>query len=297
MNITIVGSGNVGAAFGAALCNHGHSVVFYDIHEKTLPSGFNFTTNWTTAFQHAEVFVICVPTELVPDGTCDLRSYDVACEKIAEAIKENPKRPLILQKSTCPPGTARQVILRLKYQYGLTEGVDYLYAVFPSFLNMGDPAGDEMRQVKCLVGSETADVEAIMRNLLHWAKPRFSTYINVEFAKYVNQLLHASIISIWNELFVLGKSVNVDTDWVARSVSVGRGLESFYRVHGKAWGGHCLPKDVTAFLKLADQVGAPMPILQAVLHTNEGMRKLYGVQAKHWDEIHRRTTNVESSAA
>jgi UDPglucose 6-dehydrogenase len=121
---------------------------------------------------------------------------------------------------------------------------------------------------------------------MNWARPNFNTYETVELSKFASNYFHASIISLWNELFILGKSIDVDIDWISKVILDVPGLESIYRVHGKAWGGLCLPKDTRELLGYANCKGVEMPILESVININEVMKRRFGVQSKHWKQLH-----------
>lgn len=97
--------------------------------------------------------------------------------------------------------------------------------------------------------------------------------------------MHAGILSIWNELHMLGEILEVDTDWVAKVTTLELGLESTYRVHGMAWGGKCLPKDTMALLEYARASGASMPLLESIITVNDTMARKYGVRTQHWAEL------------
>lgn len=290
MNVSIIGSGNVGNAIGTVFAINGHCVLFHDVVYKHILIDAQFTTNFKDAFDFGDALIICVPTELNDQAQCDLTIFEAVCRQFGECQRsaKNKHKKLLVQKSTCLPGTASSMIGMLESQYGLKNGKDYHYAVFPSFLNMGQPIRDELVQKKCLIGVdyETGiEVTERLKLLMHWASPIFSSYINVELAKYVNNIFHASILSIWNEIFVLGQKLGADTDWLAKVTTQEAGLESIYRVHGMAWGGPCLPKDTQAFLNFGKEFDLELKILKSVVEVNDEMRSIYGTRVEHWPEL------------
>ncbi|MEZ4979820.1 MAG: hypothetical protein R2772_11065 [Chitinophagales bacterium] len=223
---------------------------------------------------------------MIKGRNCDLSIFKSICEKFAKATIKYPKKRIFIQKSTCPPGSSLEFIEYLSVEYGITNGDHYDYVVFPSFLNMGTPLEDELAQRKCIVGLINDEIiKNKMRDLLHWARPEFGSYLEVELVKYVNNVFHAGILSIWNEFFLLGEKMGVDMKWISEVTPRERGLESVYRVFGKAWGGVCLPKDTKAFLNFAEKGNIKMPILRAIISVNDEMRDQYGVREEHWNKL------------
>ncbi len=49
-------------------------------------------------------------------------------------------------------------------------------------------------------------------------------------------------------------------------------------VHGKAFGGKCLPKDLKAFISFCEELGCEVPLLKAVEEINEKIKKERGVR-------------------
>ena len=46
--------------------------------------------------------------------------------------------------------------------------------------------------------------------------------------------------------------------------------------YGRAFGGHCLPKDTRAFMRMHAEQGNPLPLLEGVYKANEKHEKLQG---------------------
>ena len=291
MKIAIIGSGVVGGAVGTALTLNHHDVLFYDVVPKELPIPAKFSLDFDEAFAFGEVLIICVPTELNIDKQCDMSIFRSVCRQFAERIHKTDHKRVLVQKSTCPPGTASEITQWLQQDYGIQNGVEYEYVVNPSFLNMGSPIKDEMVQHKCLIGLKKPDDNTSwaykqVQKIFHWVEPLVGSYTAVELAKYANNVLHAGILSMWNELFILGEALDVDTDWVAKVTVLEPGLESVYRVHGMAWGGACLPKDTQALLLHAQNFGINMKLVEAIIAVNDLMARRYGVRTQHWPELH-----------
>src|SRR3990167_5079138 len=88
--ITIVGAkGYVGKAMVEFFKNH------YEVIEVD--------KDWASApYKDAALTVVCVPTPMKPDGSCDT--------SIVEQVIEETNSPLIWIRSTIPPGTTEKLI-------------------------------------------------------------------------------------------------------------------------------------------------------------------------------------------
>lgn len=297
MKVSIIGSGVVGKATGLALLMNGHDVLFYDIdrdaYRNNLPAFCKGTSSWIKAYQHGEILMICVPTPSGPMGACNLSVFEKVIDQFAEMNSDYGYKTLV-QKSTCPPGTAMWAISELVDACGISRD-DFGYLVCPEFLNAGAPLQDTVVPRKLIIGFSTPEEASDAGRLYQWIpayQQHYMSYAEAEFAKYANNLFHALLISMWNELQLVSercaatKGVTVDMDRIAKLTALEPGLESVYRVFGKAWGGACLPKDTRAFRAFAGELGVTTSITNALINVNETMRAEYGDETRHWDELH-----------
>ena len=129
MNIAIFGTGYVGLVTGASLANLGHNIICVDIDEEKIDNlnhgilpfyepglqeltgsqvkqrRLRFTTSATDAINGCDVIFNCVGTPSTQDGNADLQYI----WNVIRIIGENATEPkIIINKSTVPPGTARQ---------------------------------------------------------------------------------------------------------------------------------------------------------------------------------------------
>lgn len=300
VKVAIIGSGVVGRATGLALAVNGHDVLFYDVDKVSLarlPFFAQRTQELVQAWNHGDVLMLCLPTPSEPYGACDARIFEGVIDEIA-TLHHTRKHEykLVVQKSTLPPGTARCMSARLHDQYNGNAGSHIGYCVNPEFLNAGSALRGAAAPEKVILGIGDVEEEALARKLYGWVHPKrihVMTYEEAEFAKYANNLFHALLISMWNEMqFVADRQAviaggPIDMDRIARLTAQEPGLESVYRVFGKAWGGACLPKDTRAFQAYARRLGFSPPITTALITVNELVRSERGEQTKHWDDLHK----------
>lgn len=99
-----------------------------------------------------------------------------------------------------------------------------------------------------------------------------------EIIKYASNCCLASKISYWNQVFLICKKIDVDSNLVAQIVSMDSRIGKYGTVHQKAFGGKCFPKDLRAFIAFAEEHDSNSVFLKAVEETNEIMKKEYGVR-------------------
>jgi UDPglucose 6-dehydrogenase len=87
----------------------------------------------------------------------------------------------------------------------------------------------------------------------------------------------ATKISYWNEIFLISKKFGIDSQAVANIVGLDPRIGRYGSVHGKTFGGKCLPKDLKAFISFAEEY-KELRLLKAVDDINEEMKEEYGVR-------------------
>jgi len=143
--------------------------------------------------------------------------------------------------------------------------------------------------VRLLIGTEDGSaMEDIVHIMSVFDGPMFfNNYETIELTKYADNVLSATVISYWNEIFLIAQLLSkmgpkVDSDWIARVVdSSGPHWRSIYRFHGKAYSGPCLPKDTEAFRNWAFKETKYLPqIANAAHEVNKYMEKRFGKNTK-----------------
>ena len=282
--ISIIGSGWVGTALGEGLAELGNEVIFYDVVDKNLP---NFTKDVSYAVENSDVSFISVPTPTTSEGI-DLSYIKEATKSIGNVLATKRTYHLAVVKSTVVPGTTENVVIPVLERYsGKKMGDEIGICMNPEFLTeiSGTWSKDEgtkkdfFTEDRIVIGEydkKSGDVlEGVYKPL---NKPIFRTDLKTaEMIKYASNCMLATKISYWNEIFLICKDLGIDSHVVADVVGLDPRIGRYGTVHGKAFGGKCLPKDLKAFVSFAEEYRKPK-LLKAVDEINEEIKEKYGVR-------------------
>jgi UDPglucose 6-dehydrogenase len=100
----------------------------------------------------------------------------------------------------------------------------------------------------------------------------FTNPAEAEFVKCAHNIFNATKISFWNEMWLVAQRLDLDLDPIAATVarSAEGSINPQYGIRGGApYGGACLPKDTQGFLGFAKTIDVDMPLLSAVVETND----------------------------
>jgi UDPglucose 6-dehydrogenase len=95
---------------------------------------------------------------------------------------------------------------------------------------------------------------------------------SAELIKYAANAFLATKISFINEISMLCEAVGADVHAVAKGMGLdGRIGRKFLHV-GPGYGGSCFPKDTKALVRIAQENGAPIRIVESVIEVNEAQK-------------------------
>lgn len=299
MKISIFGSGYVGLVTGVCLADAGNDVLCMDIdservarlqngevpiHEPGLDEllasnsragRIRFTNNAAEAVAHGTIQFIAVGTPPDEDGSADLQ-YVLAVARSIAAHMDGYR--VIVDKSTVPVGTARQVHAAIAG--GLRErGLDLPFSVVsnPEFLKEGAAIADFMKPDRIVVGSDDPRATALMRELYRPFCRNHDKLIvmdipSAELTKYAANALLATKISFMNELANLSERLGADIEAVRNGIGSDPRIGYQFIYPGCGYGGSCFPKDVKALAHTARDVGYTPRILDAVDAVNRDQK-------------------------
>lgn len=298
MKISIFGLGYVGTVSAGCLANDGHQVIGVDpvqtkvdlinrgqspiieseineIIAATSHSGALCATDDSVrAIKETDLSFVCVGTPSQPNGNLDLRYIRRICEQIGEALRDKSSRHTVVIRSTILPGTMRKIVIPiLEETSGKKAGKDFGVSNNPEFLREGTAVRDFRTPPKTVIGEvDPASGDVVAEIYKGIDAPLIRTGIETaEMIKYVDNSWHALKIGFANEIGNLCKSFGIDGHSVMEIFCQDRKLNisSAYLAPGFAFGGSCLPKDLRALSYQAKMEDLQLPILNAILPSNE----------------------------
>jgi len=165
------------------------------------------------------------------------------------------------------------VIPTLEACSGRRAGAEFGVCINPEFLREGTAVHDFFNPPKTVIGElnrASGDLPASLYARI--AAPLIRTDIETaEMVKYADNAWHALKVGFANEIGNLCKGLEVDShrvmDIFCRDTTLN--LSPYYLKPGFAFGGSCLPKDLRALLYKAKTLDVSLPILAAILPSNE----------------------------
>jgi UDPglucose 6-dehydrogenase len=281
--IVIVGSGVVGTATGQGFRAHGHRVRFVDISTERVRAlrerGLDADTKIDLSDGPAFVF-LTLPTP--NEGLrYDLRAFTAGTAAVGRALASSPFRHVVVVRSTVPPGTTEGLVRRFLEQHsGLGAGTGFGLAANPEFLRAVSAEEDFRNPWMTVIGSRDPRTVDALRDLLAPYGGELRTFADpaeAELVKCANNLFNATKISFWNEMWLVAQQAGLKLDAVASTVAAAAegSWNPQYGIRGGApYGGVCLPKDTCGFLGYAADIGLDMPLLRAVVETNDRLAAL-----------------------
>ena len=266
--IGIVGNGFVGnsVAFGFSPT---HEV---RIHDKDPKKNLNTIEE---VLECNYVFV-CVPTPMNLDGSINL---DIVHKALQEIESKNNIHNILILKSTMIPGTVEML-------QNLYPSLNIVFN--PEFLTERTAKLDFLTQARIILGGNpilTSKVKQLFEERFIHSYVIETDTTTAELIKYMNNVFFSSKVSIMNEFKQVCDKVGADWNMALKGFTAdGRIGDSHLNVPGPdgkmGFGGSCFPKDINAFISLAESYDVDVHTIKGAWATNLEVRP-----EKDWEEL------------
>ncbi len=306
MKISVIGAGYVGLTTAACLAQIGHEVFCSesDLDKLTKLQGGGMPIfephleevikavrkaerlrfgSTDEAIAWGDAIFICVGTPPLPNGDADLHAIEAVARSIA---KRASGYRLIIEKSTVPVQTGAQ--LRKHLSVHSTNGLRYDVASNPEFLREGTSVEDFLHPDRIVIGVDSPRAADMLREIyepivkqefvcpLHSDCPKRKAPIflatdtnSAELIKHASNSFLAMKISFINMVANLCEVVGADVTKVAEGMGLDPRIGAAFLNPGIGFGGFCFPKDVQAFIRIAEKSGCDFSLLKEVEKVNQ----------------------------
>lgn len=299
MKILICGLGYVGVTAAACLIRDGHSVVGIDVDARKVAdvaAGCSPVSEPGVAellatgaaegrlsaaqavsghLAGAEIVLVCVGTPSNAAGALEMGYVRAVAAELGTAIAALPDDvppPLVVIRSTIPPGTMETLVLPALSVEAGPPGARYEVAFNPEFLRESTAIADYYAPAKIVVGEREKGITAQLRGLYRgidapWFELPFAA---AEMVKLTDNAFHALKVTFGNEIGRIALELGVEPGPLidAFLADTRLNISPAYLRPGGPFGGSCLPKDIRAINAIAAAHGISVPLLGSALPSN-----------------------------
>jgi UDPglucose 6-dehydrogenase len=290
MKVCIIGTGYVGLVTGATLAELGNQVICVDNNEEKVAmlnrdeipiyepglkeivrsarqaGRISFITSIADGVKASDIIFIAVSTPPKADGSADLSMVAAVAREVADNLNGYK---VVVDKSTVPVKTGEKVAETIKL-YSKGEG-EFDVVSNPEFLREGSAIWDTFHPDRIVIGTSSRRAADMLIELYKpLDAPVIVTDINsAEIIKHAANSFLATKISFVNALVHICEASGANVEEVTKGVGLDKRVGSRFLNAGVGYGGSCFPKDVSAFISIADELGYDFKLLKEVERINE----------------------------
>jgi UDPglucose 6-dehydrogenase len=306
MKISVIGAGYVGLTTAACLAELGHHVFcaeadvqklamlragqlpFFEpyldqiVARNRIAERLEFGVT-EEAINRGHAIFICVGTPPLQNGDADLSAIEAVAQTIAKGARGYR---LIVEKSTVPVQTGCQ--LRRHLALHNSNGLKYDVVSNPEFLREGSAVEDFFHPDRIVVGIEE---ERAIEQMYEIYRPVLERTVacpvhatcdrtketrflvtdtnSAELIKHASNSFLAMKISFINMVADLCEAAGADIGKVAEGIGLDPRIGPSFLRPGIGFGGFCFPKDLQAFVRIAEKFGCDFGLLKEVERINQ----------------------------
>jgi len=301
MKVLVIGTGYVGLVTGSCLSDVGVDVHCIDVDEAKInglkkgilpiyepgledivhrnyeKGRLHFSASLQDNIDGAHAIFIAVGTPSGDDGSADIKYVLAVAEEIGRHLKSYA---VIITKSTVPVGASEKIkaVINAAIQKR-GEVVPFDVAANPEFLKEGAAVKDFMSPDRIVVGTDSPQAKEVIETLykpflLNGFRMIHMDIASAEMTKYAANAMLATRISFMNDIANLCELVGANINYVRAGIGSDPRIGKKFLYAGVGYGGSCFPKDVKALIKVGEDHGYPLRLLQAVEVINDNQKRM-----------------------
>ncbi len=289
MKICIIGTGYVGLVTGACLAEIGHEVICVDnapekikmlnsgqmpiyepgleelVKKNALAGRLKFTSSTKDGVERSDIIFIAVPTPAQPDGSVDLSFIDRVSQEIAELLT---RYKIIIDKSVVPVGTGDKVAETIRRYCKSKVAFDVVSN--PEFMRGGYAVNDFLHPDRIVLGVQSQrPVHALKEIYAPLNANIIVTDINsAELIKHASNSFLALKVAYINAISVICEETGANIEEVAQGMGLDKRIGKDFLNASLGFGGSCFPKELSTFIRIAEERGYDFGLLREVQRIN-----------------------------
>ena len=228
----------------------------------------NFS-NTVDDIKDCNIYIITVPTPIDDHNNPDLSALKSSSETIGSILKKND---IIIYESTVYPGATEEFCVPiLEKKSGLKFNIDFYCGYSPERINPGDKK-HKLIDIKKVTSGSTPEIAYLVDNLykeIIIAGTYKAESIQIaEAAKVIENTQRDLNIALINELAIIFKKMNIDTESVLKAAGT---KWNFIPFRPGLVGGHCIGVDPYYLTYKANAIGYKPKVILAGRKLNDNM--------------------------
>jgi len=228
----------------------------------------NFS-NIVEDIKDCNIYIVTVPTPIDNHKKPDLSALKKSSETIGSVLKKND---IVIYESTVYPGATEEFCAPiLEKKSGLKFNIDFYCGYSPERINPGDKK-HKLIDIKKITSGSTAEIALVIDDLykeIIIAGTYKAESIQVaEAAKVIENTQRDLNIALINELTIIFKKLNIDTEAILKAAET---KWNFMPFRPGLVGGHCIGVDPYYLTHKANAIGYKPEVILAGRKLNDNM--------------------------
>jgi GDP-mannose 6-dehydrogenase len=290
MNILIFGAGYVGTVTGACLAHCGNIITFIEPNETKVDmlnrgespileprleeyiqqglsnNRLRATTSIDLEIEKVDLAMIAVATPSTFNGSLQIEHVHNVINTLKEATRNRSRQLPVVIRSTIHPNALKSI-------KNACSDSNLSLVINPEFLRESTAVSDFFNAPFCVAGGEDPQsVDLVLSLYKEICQKRYVLELDAAcMLKYACNAFHALKIAFANEVGSLCEALNIDSVKLMQVFCEDNQLNcsKAYLKPGFSFGGSCLPKDLRALLSLGRELEEQLPLLSAILPSNQ----------------------------